>query len=133
MKIAGYSILLMFLVASCFRPEIIFSDEKIYEEVNFYSFVNKNDDSLTDSEIRHLLKQKPLSEYHNKDTTGKFTVLLIYSYLKRFKQNEIEIEPLEVAIVKHPTGEIEIRRGELEFDWNLPPPDADIDTIPLLK
>ena len=120
-------------MASCFRPEIIFSDEKIFDEVNFYSFVNKNEDSLTDEEIRHLINHKPLSEYLNKDTTGKFTVLLIYSYLKRSKQNEIEIEPLEVAIIKHPTGEIEITREELEFDWNLPPPDAGIDSIPSLK
>ena len=133
MKLTIISVLLSFVFVSCFRTEIIFVEERLYDEVNFYSFVNKNDDSLTNKEIRRLIKQKPLSEYLNKDASEKHTVLLIYSYLKRVKQNEIEFEPFEVAIIRHPTGEIEITREELEFDWNLPAPDVDIDSIPRLK
>ena len=51
MKITVFSILLSFLMVSCFRTEIAFKEEKLYGEVNFYSFVNKNDDSLTNEEI----------------------------------------------------------------------------------
>ena len=82
---------------------------------------------------RRLIKQEPLSEYLNMDTSEKYIVLLIYSYPKRFKQNEILFEPFEVAIIKHPKGEIEITRDELQFDWNLPPTDIGIDSIPQIK
>lgn len=116
-------------MASCTKTEIIFKREKIFSEVNFYSFVNQNDDSLTNQEIYRLLKKEPLVKYLNTVNTEKDIVLLIYSYPKRFKENDIEFEPLEVAIIKHSSGKIEIVREEFQFNWNLPPPDAETDSI----
>lgn len=129
MKSTIFLMLLLLLMASCTKTEIIFKREKIFSEVNFYSFVNQNDDSLTNQEIYRLLKKEPLVKYLNTVNTEKDIVLLIYSYPKRFKENDIEFEPLEVAIIKHSSGKIEIVREEFQFNWNLPPPDAETDSI----
>lgn len=125
--------LVILLSLSCCRTELSFSEENIYDNVNFYSFEIKNDDSLTDLEVRRLIKKKPLSEYLNKEPTRKVIVLFLYSYPNRFKQNETVFEPLEATIIRHPTGEIEITREELKYDWNLPPPDVGLDSIPELS
>lgn len=129
MKNIVCTILLFIFLVSCSKTEITFSKEKIFSEVNFYTFVNQNDDSLTNREIYRLLKKEPLVNYLNKVSSEKDIVLLIYSFPKRYKQNDIEFVPLEVAIIKKATGCIEITRGEFQHDWNLPPPDAGFDSL----
>lgn len=78
MKFYSVLLLIILLSLSCSRTELSFSEEKIYDKVNFYSFEIKNDDLLTDLEIRQLTKRKP---YLNTLIKCRLKNTLFYFYI----------------------------------------------------